>query len=152
MSLELRQLLEFFTADLALIDPTLLDPQVLCTLQSAISHMLLGVPFILELLFTAWTLPVIFSIQVWLFFPLLCQHLFKFPSLVGLIRNSRPSLRFWVIFSKMALYDPIKFDLIKFSILLSGLLLGLGNVLMNGSLSLGLHVGVHIFDMFDHDP
>ena len=52
----------------------------------------------------------------------------------------------------MALYDPIKFDLIKFSILLSGLLLGLGNVLMNGSLSLGLHVGVHIFDMFDHDP
>ena len=38
VSLELRQLFEFFLADLALVGPTLLDYQVLGTLQSAFLH------------------------------------------------------------------------------------------------------------------
>ena len=61
VSLELLLLLEFLGADLARIASIYLDLDVFGTLFPTISHMRLGVSFILELLLAAWTLPIIFS-------------------------------------------------------------------------------------------
>ena len=62
MSLKFLLILKLSRADLAWVDPLLLDKYVLGTFSPAGSHMRLGVSLSLEPLLAAGTLPVIFGI------------------------------------------------------------------------------------------
>ena len=62
VSFEFLQLVKFLVADLTLVDPMLLDLNVLGTFLPTGFHMLLGISLSFEPLIAAGALPVIFSI------------------------------------------------------------------------------------------